>query len=150
MRLPMLRLPRLDAAMRERSVSTRIFGAFGVAIALALVVGLVSIWQMHRISSNLEAVAQHSLQPVTEVAGIHASLDEIEMNLRAHAGTDVFFEKQNYVSSIQTRVRRGQAAHRGVPRDGPEWRRARPGDDARGRSVETRPGRVRPPTPPVG
>ena len=52
--------------------------------------------------ANLEAVAQHSLQPVTEVAGIHASLDEIEMNLRAHAGTDVFFEKQNYVSSIQT------------------------------------------------
>jgi methyl-accepting chemotaxis protein len=101
MRFPMLRLPRLDAAMRECSVSTRIFGAFGVAIALALVVGLVGIWQMHRISSNLEAVAEHSLQPVTEVAGIHASLDEIEMNLRAHAGTDVFFEKQNYVSSIQ-------------------------------------------------
>ena len=101
MRFPTLRLPRLDAAMRERSVSTRIFGAFGVAIALALVVGLASIWQMHRISSNLEAVAQHSLQPVTEVAGIHASLDQIEMNLRAHESTDVFFEKQNYVQAIQ-------------------------------------------------
>ena len=101
MRLGGLQLPRLDAAMRERSVSTRIFGAFGVAIALALVVGLVGIWQMHRISSNLEAVAQHSLQPVTEVAGIHESLDQIEMNLRAHAGTDVFFEKQNYVQEIQ-------------------------------------------------
>jgi methyl-accepting chemotaxis protein len=101
MRLGTLRLSRLDAAMRERSVSTRIFGAFGVAIALALVVGLVSIWQMHRISSNLEAVAQHSLQPVTEVAGIHASLDQIEMNVRAHAGTDVFFEKQNDVQDIQ-------------------------------------------------
>jgi methyl-accepting chemotaxis protein len=87
--------------MRERSVSTRIFGAFGVAIALALVVGLVGIWQMHRISSNLEAVAQHSLQPVTEVAGIHASLDQIEMNLRAHASTDAFFEKQNDVQEIQ-------------------------------------------------
>jgi methyl-accepting chemotaxis protein len=101
MRLGTLRLPRLDAAMRERSVSTRIFGAFGVAIALALVVGLASIWQMHRISSNLEAVAQHSLQPVTEVAGIHESLDQIEMNLRAHESTDVFFEKQNYVQEIQ-------------------------------------------------
>ena len=87
--------------MRERSVSTRIFGAFAIAIALALVVGLVGIWQMHRISSNLEAVAQHSLQPVTEVAGIHAALDQIEMNLRAHAGTDVFFEKQNDVQEIQ-------------------------------------------------
>ena len=72
MRLRTLRLPRLDAAMRKRSVSTRIFGAFGVAIAMALFVGLASIWQMHRISSNLEAVAQHSLQPVTEVAAIHA------------------------------------------------------------------------------
>ena len=101
MRLGTLRLPRLDAAMRERSVSTRIFGAFGVAIALALVVGLVGIWQMHRISSNLEAVAKHSLQPVTEVAGIHESLDQIEMNLRAHESTDVFFEKQNYVQEIQ-------------------------------------------------
>jgi methyl-accepting chemotaxis protein len=101
MRLGTLRLPRLDAAMRERSVSTRIFGAFGVAIALAVVVGLVGIWQMHRISSNLEAVAQHSLQPVTEVAGIHAALDQIEMNLRSHASTDVFFEKQNYVQDIQ-------------------------------------------------
>jgi methyl-accepting chemotaxis protein len=101
MRLPTLRLPRLDAAMRERSVSTRILGAFGVAVALALVVGLVGIWQMHRISSNLEAVAQHSLQPVTEVAGIHASLDAIEMNIRSHASTNVFFEKQNYVQDIQ-------------------------------------------------
>ena len=96
-----------------------IFGAFGVAIALALVVGLVSIWQMQRISSNLEAVAQHSLQPVTEVAGIHASLDEIEMNLRAHAGTDVFFEKQNYVASVQTAFDEAKQTHRGVPRDGP-------------------------------
>jgi methyl-accepting chemotaxis protein len=87
--------------MRERSVSTRIFGAFSAAIALALAVGLFGIWQMHRISSNLEAVAQHSLQPVTEVAGIHASLDQIEMNIRAHASTDVFFEKQNYVQEIQ-------------------------------------------------
>ena len=127
MRLPTLRLPRLDAAMRERSVSTRIFGAFGVAIALALVVGLVGIWQMHRISSNLEAVAQHSLQPVTEVAGIHASLDEIEMNLRAHAGTDVFFEKQNYVSSIQgafDRAKQHIAAFRATGPSGAELDRA--------------------------
>jgi methyl-accepting chemotaxis protein len=101
MRLPSLRLSRLDAAMRTRSVSTRIFGAFGIAIALALVVGMASIWQMQKISSNLTAVAQHSLQPVTEVAGIHAALDQIEMNLRAHAGTDVFFEKQNDVQQIQ-------------------------------------------------
>ena len=87
--------------MRTRSVSTRIFGAFGIAIALALVVGMASIWQMQKISSNLTAVAQHSLQPVTEVAGIHAALDQVEMNLRAHAGTDVFFEKQNDVQQIQ-------------------------------------------------
>ena len=87
--------------MRTRSVSTRIFGAFGIAIALALVVGMASIWQMQKISSNLTAVAQHSLQPVTEVAGIHAALDQIEMNLRAHAGTDVFFDKQNDVQQIQ-------------------------------------------------
>ena len=127
MRLPTLRLPRLDAAMRERSVSTRIFGAFGVAIALALVVGLVGIWQMHRISSNLEAVAQHSLQPVTEVAGIHASLDQIEMNLRAHAGTDVFFEKQNYVSSIQNafdEAKQHIAAFRATGPSGAELERA--------------------------
>ena len=82
---------------------------------------------MHRISSNLEAVAQHSLQPVTEVAGIHASLDEIELNLRAHAGTDVFFEKQNYVSSIQTafdEAKQHIAAFRATGPSGAELERA--------------------------
>jgi methyl-accepting chemotaxis protein len=101
MRLPTPRLPNLDTAMRRRSVSTRIFGAFGVAIAIALLVGLASIWQMRRISNNLEAVAQHSLQPVTEVANIHAALDEIEMNLRAHAGTIHLLEKTQDVQQIQ-------------------------------------------------
>ena len=88
--------------MRKRSVSTRIFGAFGVAIAMALFVGIASIWQMGRISKNLEAVAQHSLQPVTEVAAIHSALDEIEMNVRAHAGTFHLLEKTQDLQAIQT------------------------------------------------
>lgn len=132
MRPPTLRLPRLDAAMRERSVSTRIFGAFGLAIVLALVVGLVGIWQMHRISSNLEAVAQHSLQPVTEVAGIHASLDQIEMNLRAHASADSFYDKQNDVQEIQNafdQSRQHIAAFRATDPTGAELAKATTLDD---------------------
>src|SRR3990172_6269714 len=110
MRLPRLELPRVEAAMRTRSVNTRIFAGFAVAIGVALLVGLTGIWRMHQISTNLEAVSEHSLRPVNEVAGIRSAVDQIEMNIRAHAATDVFFEKQNFVSSIQTSF--DQAAQR--------------------------------------
>jgi methyl-accepting chemotaxis protein len=87
--------------MRRRSVNSRIFAGFAVAIAVALLVGVAGIWQMHQISTNLEAVSEHSLRPINEVAGIRASLDQIEMDIRAHAATDIFFEKQNFVSDTQ-------------------------------------------------
>src|SRR4029078_13077216 len=82
---------------------------------------------MDRISGSLEASAQHSLQPVTEVAGIHESLDQIEMNLRAHAGTDVFYEKQNYVSEIQNafdQAKQSIAAFRATGPSGAELAKA--------------------------
>ncbi len=87
--------------MRARSVNARIFAGFAVAIAVALLVGIAGIWRMHQISTNLEAVSEHSLQPINEVAEIRSSVDQIEMNIRAHAATDVFFEKQNFVSDTQ-------------------------------------------------
>src|SRR4029078_3004649 len=82
---------------------------------------------MDRISGNLEAVAQHSLQPVTEVAGIHESLDQIEMKLRAHAGTDVFYEKQNYGSQIRNafdQAKQSIAAFRATGPSGAELAKA--------------------------
>ena len=88
--------------MRARSVNTRIFAGLAVAIAVALLVGVAGIWRMHQISTNLEAVTEHSLRPINEVAEIRASVDQIEINIRAHAATDVFFEKQNFVSDTQT------------------------------------------------
>ena len=87
--------------MRARSVKTRIVAGFAVAIAVALLVGVAGIWRMHQISTNLDAVADHSLRPINEVASIRSSVDQIEMNIRAHAATDVFFEKQNFVSDTQ-------------------------------------------------
>ena len=87
--------------MRARSVNARIFAGFAVAIAVALLVGVAGIWRMHQISTNLEAISEHSLQPINEVADIRSSVDQIEMNIRAHAATDVFFEKQNFVSDTQ-------------------------------------------------
>ena len=87
--------------MRARSVNARIFAGFAVAIAVALLVGVAGIWRMHQISTNLEAVSEHSLQPINEVAEIRSSVDQIEMNIRAHAATDVFFEKENFVSDTQ-------------------------------------------------
>ena len=88
--------------MRSRSVHTRIFGAFGMALALAAIVGLSGVWKLHRISTGLEAVTTHSLRPIDEVAGIQAAVDDIEINIRAHAGTDVTLEKHNAVSDIQS------------------------------------------------
>src|SRR5580765_5932585 len=101
MRFPTLQLPRVEAAMRARSVNARIFAGFAVAIAVALLVGVAGIWRMHQISTNLEAVSEHSLQPINEVAEIRSAVDQIEMNIRAHAATDVFFEKENFVSDTQ-------------------------------------------------
>ena len=95
------RLPKLDAAMRTRSVHTRIFGAFGMALALAAIVGLSGMSKLHRISSGLEAVTTHSLKPVNEVAGIQAAVDQIELNIRAHEATTVALEKRTAVSDIQ-------------------------------------------------
>jgi methyl-accepting chemotaxis protein len=123
MRLPSVQLPRLDAAMRERSVHTRIFGAFAVAIGLAVLVGVVGIWQMNRISTSLEAVTAHSLRPINEVAGIHAAVDQVELNIRAHAGTDAFYEKQNFVSEIQDafdKAKQHIAAFHATSPSGPE------------------------------
>ena len=97
-----LHLHKLDAAMRKRSVHTRIFGAFGMALALAAIVGLSGVWKLHRISTGLESVTAHSLKPVNEVAGIQAAVDRIELNIRAHAGTNSTLEKQDAVSDIQT------------------------------------------------
>ena len=54
--------------MRARSVNARIFAGFAVAIAVALLVGVAGIWRMHQISTNLEAVSEHSLRPINEVA----------------------------------------------------------------------------------
>ena len=88
--------------MRRRSVHTRIFAAFGMALVLAAIVGLSGVWKLHRISTGLEAVTAHSLKPVNEVAGIQAAVDQIELNIRAHAGTDATLEKQNAASDIQT------------------------------------------------
>lgn len=99
---PSNRVGKLDAAMRRRSVHTRLFAAFGLALALAAVVGLSGVWKLHRISTNLEAVTTHSLRPIDEVAGIQASVDDIEIDVRAHAGTDVTLEKESAVSDIQT------------------------------------------------
>ena len=96
--------------MRARSVNTRIFAGLSVAIALALLVGVAGIWRMHQISTNLDAVAEHSLRPINEVAAIQASVDQIEINIRAHAATDVFFEKQNFVSDTQVALDQA-AAH---------------------------------------
>ena len=87
--------------MRKRSVNTRIFAGFAVAIAVALLVGVVGIWRMHQISTNLDAVAEHSLRPINEVAAIQSSVDQIEMNIRANAATADFYDKQNFFSSIQ-------------------------------------------------
>jgi methyl-accepting chemotaxis protein len=87
--------------MRRRSVHTRIFGAFGLALALAAIVGLSGVWRMHRISANLEAVTAHSLRPVNEVAGIGSAVDRIELNIRAHAGTNDAVEKQSAASAIR-------------------------------------------------
>ena len=47
--------------MRRRSVHTRIFAAFGMALAIAAIVGLSGVWKLHRISTGLEAVNAHSL-----------------------------------------------------------------------------------------
>ncbi len=101
MRFPKLALPRVEAAMRARSVKTRIYAGFAIAIGVALLVGVTGLWQMRQISTNLEAITEHSLRPINEVAGIRAGIDQVEMNIRAHAATDVFFEKQNFVSQIQ-------------------------------------------------
>ncbi len=102
MRLPSLKLSRLDAAMRARSVHTRIFGGFAVAIGLSLVMAIAGIWQMRAISTNLEAVTAHSLRPINEVAGIRQAFDQIQTNIRAHAAADVEYDKQGFQTQIQT------------------------------------------------
>ena len=97
MRSPSTNVTRLDAALRRRSVHTRLFAAFGMALALAAIIGLSGVWKLHRISTGLEAVTTHSLRPIDEVAGIQASVDDIEIDIRAHAGTDSTLDKQNAV-----------------------------------------------------
>jgi methyl-accepting chemotaxis protein len=102
MRLPKLELPRLQAAIRNRGVKTRIFVGFAVAIAMTALVGLIAMWRMQQIASNVEAVSEHSLRPLNEVAAIRSSVDQIEMSIRSYSATDDGFEKENLVSRIQT------------------------------------------------
>ncbi len=123
MRFPRLDLARLDAAMRARSVGTRIFAGFAVAVAITMLVGTAGIWQLRQISGTLEGVTEHSLRPINEVAAIRSTVDEIELDVRAHMAADTSLAKQDASTKIQnafSSLREHLTALRATAPDGAE------------------------------